>query len=59
MGIDHAELVEDLLEVESGLSDWEVDFIESISRSIEEYGRLTDRQLSKACEIADKVGVSY
>lgn len=48
--------IDDLLAVESGLTDWEVGFIESVSRRVEN-GRLplTDKQAATLHRIWDRV----
>ncbi len=47
-------MVEGLLELENGLSEWEVDFVESIKKNFVLYGRLTDPQMCKLMEVYDK-----
>lgn len=46
--------IEGLLELENELSEWEVDFVESIKRNFALYGRLTDSQMYKLMEVYDK-----
>ena len=49
------ETVEDLCAIEEGLSDWEVTFVESVSRRVlEEHNTLTDGQQLKAAEILER-----
>lgn len=50
------ELVEELNEIESGLSDWEVEFIESINDWLDNHGGLTVDQRKKAEQILDEKG---
>ena len=45
-----------LIEIERGLTDWEVDFIESLSRRVETQ-TLTDRQRERAEAIANRLHV--
>lgn len=40
----HAQMLNDLLELESGLTDWEANFIESLSQS--RTGHLTEKQIN-------------
>ena len=49
------ELVAALCEIESGLSEWEVDFVDDISRSVEKQP-LSQRQREKAEQILDEKG---
>ncbi len=53
MGIkDDRRLVDELCEIEYGLSKWEVDFVESIAKQVhDDKKRLTPGQLAKALEI--------
>lgn len=55
---DDDELVSALLKISSGLNDWELSFVEDVAHQVQEQGRrLTDRQRSKAVEIATEHGV--
>lgn len=54
--MDDQELVDALCEIEDGLSEWEVDFVESIAKSIKTYGSLTPKQRGKAEDIYDQKG---
>lgn len=49
------ELVQQLLEVEAGLSDWEVSFAESIVRQLEDGLVLTDKQKAKLEDVLDRL----
>lgn len=51
------EIIEDLLSVETGLTDWEVGFVESIAESFDQYKSLTDLQRKKAEEILERLGL--
>lgn len=44
-------IVGDLLELEEGLTEWEIDFLESLSSQLEEGRTLTERQK----EVLDRV----
>lgn len=44
----------DLLKIESGLSDWEIKFLESISRTLDEGRYLSTGQVNKLAQIWDK-----
>ena len=46
--------VGDLLELESGLSDWEVEFVDSVNQQIDAGRLLTSRQEAKIHQIWDK-----
>ena len=46
------ELIEELCEIEEGLTGWEVEFVESVSRRYS----LSDRQRAKAEEILEEKG---
>lgn len=46
-----AELMADLCEIEEGLSEWEVEFVDDVSKRLERSGSLTDGQRRKAEEI--------
>lgn len=46
--------VQDLLDLEEGLNDWEVDFIKSINTQVKEGNGLNDNQIAKIDEIWDK-----
>lgn len=48
------ELVEELCEIDHGLSDWEVGFVDSLSRWLDENDSLTDRQREKAEQIYEE-----
>ena len=48
------DLIDALLAIDSGLTDWELDFIESIDGWIEEHGELTERQREVAEKILDE-----
>lgn len=54
-GEEDEDLVAELCEIESGLSDWEVEFVDSIARHLENFGTLTTRQRTKAEQIARKM----
>jgi len=52
---DEAELLTDLLDLDSGFTEWEIDFLESLDRI---RGRvLTDKQAVMLHDIARKVGL--
>lgn len=49
-----SELVETLCAFDSGLSPWEVEFVESLAKWVQDEGRsLTDRQRTKALQILE------
>ena len=50
-GLTDAELVEELCEIEDGFSEWEVEFVESIAKWMEDHDSLTDGQRQKADQI--------
>jgi len=51
-------IVRMLLDVEEGLSDWEVRFVESLGRWVFDEGRqLTDRQRAKVDEVLVRLGL--
>lgn len=52
---DHLELAAELLEVEEGLSDWEVEFVESVHSQLEQGRELTERQIEKLEQIWQKI----
>lgn len=45
--------INDLLEMEEGLSPWEVEFVESVSHQFNDGPDLTDKQVAKLHEIWD------
>ena len=45
-----------LLEIESGLTTWEIDFIESLDGWVDEHGELTENQRDIAERILDEKG---
>jgi hypothetical protein len=45
------ELLEKLQAIESGLTGWEMDFIESISQQFEEKKELSEKQMERAEQI--------
>ena len=49
------DLVQHLLDKESGLTDWEVEFAESISRWLDRHSLLTHKQRVRAEEIAKRL----
>lgn len=52
------ELVEQLLDVESGLTEWEVDFIDNLGRQvIDQQRELSEKQRAKAEQIRDRLGL--
>ena len=46
-------MIDGLLELESGLTDWEINFVESIQKQFVIYKRLTDKQMVKLMMIYD------
>lgn len=50
-----ADLVEELLDIESGLTEWEVEFVESLARWMDNHSSLTYKQRSKAEDIAQRI----
>lgn len=49
------ELADSLCEIDHGLSEWEVEFVEDIARQVHDQKRgLTPAQLAKALEIHEK-----
>lgn len=46
--------LDDLLAVDGGLSDWELEFVESVHDQVQDGRELTDRQIEKIGEIWDK-----
>ena len=44
-------LLYDLLDVDQGMTDWEIDRVEEWAALVEEGGRLTSRQMAKLVEI--------
>lgn len=52
--MDDSELVETLCEIDSGLSAWEIEFVESLAKWVQDEGRsLTENQRTKALEILE------
>ena len=49
-------LIEELCDIEEGLTEWEMDFIESIAKWHDSRGCLTDSQHDKAEEILEEKG---
>ena len=49
-------LVHELLDIEKGLTEWEVEFTESLSRWLETHETLTEKQRVKADEILMQKG---
>ncbi len=47
-------MISGLLELENGLSDWEINFIESVKNQFTIYKRLTDKQMIKLMMIYDE-----
>lgn len=53
------ELVDALCEIDRGLDDWEVDFIEGIAKQVhDQRQQLSPRQLKAALQIHDRMGRS-
>lgn len=52
---EHRDLVDELCEVEFGLSQWEVEFVESLARTLERGFHLTQAQYDKGTEILNRV----
>ena len=52
-----SDLVEEVCEIESGLSDWEVKFIEDVTKQVEDQQELTWRQRSKLAQIISQRSV--
>lgn len=48
------EMIEDLLGVDEGLTEWEVEFIESMGRRLEERRGFSDKEKAKIEELYDK-----
>jgi len=46
--------LDDLLNTEDGLTDWEVEFIESLNKQREEHRAFTDRQIAKLHQVWDE-----
>ena len=55
MRAEDVDLVNELLEAESGLTDWEVEFAESLSRWLESHHDLTKKQRDRAEAVAWKL----
>ncbi len=54
MNSEDADLVQQLCDIESGLSDWEVGFVESVAAQVlDDGGWLSAAQREKALEILD------
>lgn len=52
-----ADLVEELAEIEDGLNEWEVEFVESVCQQVlEERLSLSEKQREKAKEILEEKG---
>jgi hypothetical protein len=49
-------LVDDLLAIETGMTEWEVTFAESLSRWLEAHATLTGPQRDKAQQILEEKG---
>lgn len=45
------ELVDALCEIESGLTEWEVEFVESLANQLDQGRALSDRQRAKAEQV--------
>lgn len=41
----------------TGLTPWEIDFVESITKQLDKFGRITDKQRKILEQIADERGV--
>lgn len=50
------ELVEALCDIDDGLTEWEVEFVESIAKQFKAKGYLTSGQRTKAEQILDEKG---
>lgn len=51
-------LVEALLDVDSGLTEWELDFVDNLGRQvIDQQRELSEKQRAKAEEIRDRLGL--
>jgi len=46
--------IDDLLKLENGLSEWEVNFIDSIAKQLRVHGGTTDKQAVKVHEVWDR-----
>lgn len=55
MSQDDRKLVQELLDIEEGLTDWEVEFAESVSRWLDTRERLTDAQRRKVEAILARI----
>ena len=53
MDITDTEIVDELLRVESGLTKWELDFVESLGKTIMTKRTLTGKQRTKAIQILE------
>ena len=52
---DDAAIVKELCDIEYGLTDWEVDFVESIAKQVESGVQLTEKQYKKATDILVRI----
>lgn len=52
---DDAEIVEALCDVDEGLSEWEVEFVDSLAKWLKDRGPLTEKQRAKAEQILSKL----
>lgn len=52
------ELTDSLCEIDRGLSDWEVDFVESLAKQVESNRKLSDKQRTIAERILSKLSKS-
>ena len=48
------DLVSELCAIEEGLREWEVEFVDSISKWLDVHDGLTEKQRGKAQELAEK-----
>lgn len=49
-------LVDDANDIESGMNDWEVEFVESLNRYLEMHATLTELQRNKLKQILNEKG---
>ena len=56
---EESRLLSDLVDIEDELSDWERQFVESVSDTLDRFGRLSQRQRDKLIEIHEKRVLGY
>ncbi len=48
------DLLDELVDISDGMSEWECDFVDSVDQQYRKEGWISDKQLAKATEIAER-----